>query len=285
MLQATPVLARIRKAVTNRVLTELKTRAKDAKDYAAFWENFGAILKEGIWDEAEWRSELAPLLRFRSSAMEGWTALSDYVGRMKPQQEAIYILAGDSVETLAHSAQLEGFRARGVEVLLLADPIDAFWPERLDEFDGKPIRSITQGAADLSKLAEVEPPPGEAPDVAALASALKQALGEAVSDVRATDRLVASAVVLAAGTAGPDLQMQRLLQRAGRAGFAAAPVLEINPRHALIAALAERQRKGEDLAAQAELLLDLARVQDGDLPKDPAGFARRVESALAAGLG
>jgi len=285
MLQSTPVLARIRKAVTNRVLTELKTRAKDAKDYAAFWENFGAILKEGIWDEAEWRRELAPLLRFRSSAVEGWTALADYVGRMKPQQEAIYVLVGDSVEVLAGSAQLEGFRARGVEVLLLADPIDAFWPERLDEFDGKPIRSITQGAAELSKLAEVEPAAGEAPDVSALALALKQALGEAVSDVRATDRLVASAVVLAAGTAGPDLQMQRLLQRAGRAGFAAAPVLEINPRHALIATLAERQRKGEDLAAQAELLLDLARVQDGDLPKDPAGFARRVESALATGLG
>jgi molecular chaperone HtpG len=285
MLQATPVLARIRKTITNRVLTELKTRAKDDKDYAAFWENFGAVLKEGVWEETEWRRELAPLLRFRSSAVEGWTALAAYVERMKPQQEAIYVLAGDSVEALAGSAQLEGFRARGVEVLLLADPIDAFWPDRFDAFEAKPIRSITHGTAEISKLPLVEPPAGEAPDTSALALALKQALGKAVSDVRATDRLVESAVVLAAGTAGPDLQMQRLLRRAGRAEFGAGPVLEINPRHALIAALAARQAKGEDLAAQAELLLDLARVQDGDLPKDPAGFARRVEKALATGLG
>ena len=284
MLQATPVLARIRKAVTNRVLTELKTRAKEADDYEKFWENFGPVLKEGIWEDNEHRNDLAPLLRFKSSSTAGWTSFADYVGRMRPGQEAIYMLAGDNAEAMAGSSQLEGFRARGVEVLLLSDPIDAFWPDRMNEFDGKPIRSITQGAADLSKLEPETTPEGEAADTTALVTALKSALGDAVSDVRATDRLVDSAVVLAAGASGPDLQMQRLLRRAGRAGFAAPPVLEINPRHALIAALARQVAAGAEVADQAGLLFDLARVQDGDLPKDPAGFARRIERALAAAI-
>ena len=278
MLQATPVLAKIRKAVTNRVMTELKTRAKDEAEYAKFWENFGAVLKEGVWEDNDYRADLAPLLRFASSSVTGLVSLPEYVGRMKDGQEAIYYLTGDNAEALGRSAQLEGFRARGVEVLLLADPIDAFWPERLSEFEGKPIRSVTQGAADLSKL-EAPEHEGEAIDAEALIAALKAALGDAVSDVRTTDRLVESAVVLGASS-GPDLQMQRLLKRAGRGGFAPAPVLEINPRHKLVAGLAARVAAGEDVTEQAHLLVDLAHLQDGDLPKDPASFARRVEAAL-----
>jgi molecular chaperone HtpG len=284
MLQSTPVLARIRRAVTNRVLTELKTKAADAEDYNKFWENFGAVLKEGVWEDSEHRNDIAPLLRFKSSSVEGWTSLAAYRERMRDGQEAIYVLTGDNPAALAGSAQLEGFRARGVEVLLLSDPIDAFWPERMDSFDGKPIRSITQDSIDLSKLPPLDADAGELPDATALIAALKTALDEQVSDVRATDRLVDSAVVLAAGGAGPDLQMQRLLRRAGRAGFAAPPVLEINPRHPLIAALSARLAAGGEVGEQASLLFDLARVQDGDLPKDPAGFARGIERALAAAL-
>ena len=284
MLQSTPVLARIRKAVTNRVLTELKTRAKDDAAYAPFWEHFGPILKEGIWEDADHRKDLAPLLRFRSSAAEGLTSLPAYVERMKPEQEAIYFLAGDNVESLAKSAQLEGFRARGLEVLLMADSIDAFWPERMGDFDGKKLRSVTQGAADLSKF-PLDGEVAEAPDARAFLAALKSALGDAVSDVRATDRLVESAVVLAAGATGPDLQMQRLLRRSGRTSFAAAPVLEVNPRHPLIGALIARQAGGTEIAEQAGMLLDLARVQDGDLPRDPAAFSRRIEAALATAFG
>ncbi len=282
MLQATPVLARIRKAVTNRVMTEIKTRAKDAEEYAKFWENFGAVLKEGVWDDNDHRADLAPLLRFHSSAVEGLVSLPEYVARMKDGQEAIYYLTGDSAETLARSAQLEGFRARGVEVLLLSDQIDSFWPERLDTFDGKPVRSVTQGVADLSKL-EAPELEGEAVATDALIAALKAALGDLVSDVRTTDRLVESSVVLAA-PAGPDLQMQRLMKRAGRANFGAAPVLEINPRHKLMAGLVARLNAGESIEAQAHLLFDLARMQDGDLPKDPASFARRVETVLLASV-
>ncbi|WP_439598642.1 molecular chaperone HtpG [Falsiroseomonas sp.] len=282
MLQATPVLARIRRAVTSRVLSELKTKAKDAESFGKFWENFGAILKEGVWEDAEHRKDLAPLLRFRSSAVEGWTSLPDYVSRMKPGQEAIYVLLGDNAAALAKSPQLEGFRAKGVEVLLLTDQIDAFWPERLEKFEDKPIRSITQGSIDLSAI-EGTAQEGEAADLSRLLPLLKEALKADVADVRATDRLVDSAVVLAAGEMGPDLQMQRLMRRAGRGFPGGLPVLEVNPRHALIRRLAEQAAGDADMADSAGLLLDLARVQDGDTPRDPVAFARRVAEALALG--
>jgi molecular chaperone HtpG len=280
MLQATPVLARIRRALTNRVLTELKNRAKDADSYNKFWENFGSIVKEGIWGDTEHRPALTELLRFKSTAQEGWTSIADYVARMKPNQEAIYYLAGDDAKALAASPQLEGFAARGVEVLLFTDPVDAFWPERMDKIDEKPLRSVTQGAADLSRL----PAPaveGEAADVSKLVPALKAALGDAVDDVRPTDRLTGSAAVLSASSKGPDLQLQRLMRRSGRDLPTLPPILDINPRHALIRALAERQAAGEDVTEAAETLLDLARVQDGEPPRDAAAFARRIAAALA----
>jgi molecular chaperone HtpG len=282
MLQATPVLARIRRAVTAKVLSELKSRAKDAEAYAPFWQAFGPVLKEGIWEAAEHRDEVAGLLRFRSSAVEGWTSFADYVARMKPNQEAIYILVGDDTAALAHSAQIEGFRARGLEVLLLSDHVDAFWPERLDKFDGKPIRSITQGSDDLSAFAPEGEAAGEAADLTELLPKLKEILKDDVADVRASQRLVESAVLLSASSGGPDLQMQRLLRRAGRGFGAGLPVLELNPRHALVRRLAEQAREGRDLAEAAHTLLDLGHVQGGDPPRDPVAFARRVAAALAA---
>jgi len=284
MLQATPALARIRRAVTNRVLSELKSRAREVEDYAKFWENFGTVLKEGLFEPGEHGKDIASLLRFRSSAVEGWTSLADYVSRMKEGQEAIYVLAGDAPEALAKSPQLEGFRARGVEVLLLSDQIDAFWPERLDRFEDKPIRSVTQGAVDLSKIAPPEGAQEEAADLSRLLPLLQDALKEDVSEVRATDRLVGSAVVLAASEGGPDLQMQRLLNRAGRGLGAGLPVLEVNPRHPLIRALAEKAAGNAGIGEAAGMLLDLARVQDGDSPRDPSGFARHVADAFAASL-
>ena len=203
---------------------------------------------------------------------------------MKEGQSAIYILVGDDPEALARSSQLEGFRARGVEVLLLSDQVDAFWPERLGSFEDKPIRSITQGAVDLSGIAPAVAE-GEAPaDVSKLVPLLKAALEAEVSEVRATDRLVDSAVVLAAAAGGPDLQMQRLLRRAGRGFGAGLPVLEINPQHPLIRRLAGIAEAGGEVKDAAGTRLDLARLQDGDVPRDPAGFARQVAGLLAGSL-
>lgn len=269
--------------MTAKVLSELKTRAKDAESYATFWQAFGPVLKEGLWEDAEHRQDIANLLRFHSSTQEGWTSLADYVARMKPNQEAIYILVGDDVEALKRSAQIEGFTARGLEVLLLSDHVDAFWPERMDAYEGKPIRSITQGGDDLSAF-EPEVAEGDTPaDLADLLPKLKEALKDDVSDVKASQRLVDSAVLLSAPAFGPDLQMQRLLRRAGRGMGGGQPVLELNPRHPLIRRIAERAASGEDVGEAAQTLVDLAHVQGGDPPRDPVAFARRVASALAQG--
>ncbi len=279
MLQTTPVLARIRKAVTGRVIAELKAKAKDAEDYGRFWNNFGSVVKEGAYDDPEHRADVSVLMRFPSSGQEGVVSFAEYVGRMGPGQEKIWYLVADSIEAARTSPQLEGFRARGIEVLLLTDPIDAFWPERLDAFEGKALKSVTQATAE-----ELPAGDADAPDVSVLIDALKAALGTDVSDVRTTARLTESACVLAAGSGGPDLQMQRLLRRAGRAGpgmAGGAPVLEINPRHALIQALMGQVVDTDAIAQAAATLLDLARIQDGDPPRDPARFAQGVTALLA----
>ena len=277
ILQSTPIIARIRKAMISRVLGELKNRTKEAGDYNKFWENFGPILKEGIWEDSEHRAEIAPLLRFHSSTQDGWTSLPDYVERMKDGQDSIYYLSGDNADALKSSPQLEGFKAKGYEVLLMADSIDAFWPERFEKFMDKPIRSVTQSAGDIA----VE---GDQPDISLLLAALKAALGDTVSDVRATGRLTDSAVILAADDKGPDLQMQKLLRRAGRAMMPAKPILELNPHHKLIEALSAKMDDKILIGEAAATLMDLARVQEGELPSDSTAFARRVTSLLAASL-
>ena len=286
ILQATPIIGRIRKAVTNRVITELKAKSRDAEAYAGFWNNFGPILKEGVWEDGEYRADLAPLLRFHSTEGDMLVSLAEYVGRMKPGQESIFYLIGDDPRQSRRSAQIEGFSAQGVEVLILTDAIDAFWPERLDQFDGKKFVAATHGAAELAALSP-PPPPGEPQDVdlehlSALVAAVKALVGDQLSDVRTTNRLVDSAIVLAPGANGPDLQMQRLLKRAGRMNPAPRPILELNPRHPLIAALARRQASGEPIEDAVTLLFDLARIQEGDPPDDPTGFARRVERMIGA---
>ena len=277
MLQATPVLARIRKALIGRVLGELKNRAKDAEDYKRFWDNFGPLMKEGLWEDADHRAEILPLIRFHSSSQDGLVSLADYVSRMQPGQETIYYLTGDSIEAMKTSPQLEGFHAKGIEVLLMSDAIDNFWPERSDSFENKKLRAVTQAAGEFGKDDAL-------PDISILLAAMKEALGESVADVRATGRLTDSVVVLAADDSGPDLQVQRLMRRAGRAAMPSRPILEVNPRHALIESLVAKQDDKALVKDVSETLLDLAKVQEGEPLRDAAGFARRVGTLLAGSL-
>lgn len=268
ILQATPVLDKIRKALVNRVLSELKSKAKDAEEFKKFQENFGPVLKEGLYEDSTHAPEIAALLRF-ASTKEDWTTLDDYIARMPEGQAEIYYLVGDAAN-LKNSPQLEGFAEKGYEVLLLPDPIDAFWPSRLDSYKDKKLKSVSQAGA-LFAAAEASE------DVTALCENLAKALGEKVSGVSASARLKDSPAMLAAGEYGPDLAMQRLLRRAGRPVYGPAPKLEINPNHRLIKALAGRA----DVAEDAELLLGLAKLQEGDLPDDPAAFVRAVAAAVS----
>ncbi|HEX7076181.1 MAG TPA: molecular chaperone HtpG [Hyphomicrobiaceae bacterium] len=292
MLQKNPLVGQIRTAVTGRLLTELERFAsRDAKAYEAFFETFGSVLKEGIYEDPTRRDQLLKLARFRSTAGSGWRSLADYIASMRPNQNEIYFLAGDDPTRLAASPQLEAARARGVEVLLLTDPIDHFWTSLSLKFEGKPFRSLSQGEVDLtaiplldeSKAAEKE---AAGADIKGLIDALRTALGEAVTDVRASKRLTESAVCLVAPRGGPDLGLDRLLQRQ-QTGVTSRPVLEINPNHPLITAVARRVAdKGKEEAAEwAHLLFDEARILEGDTPADPASFASRMNQMMLKALG
>ena len=292
MLQRNPVLRRIRDGLVRRVLGELKTKAENDKDgYETFWEAFGPVLKEGLYEDTGQREALLELARFRSTASEDWTTLAGYAGRMREGQEAIYYIAGEEGTALAGSPHLEGFRARKVEVLLLQDPVDDFWVPAVGEYDGKQFVSVSRGGIDLGAipLAENEAPKEEdepEADIASLVALFKVTLGEAVKDVRGSEALTESAVRLVADEGDMDLHLERMLRRHGQIdGGASRRVLELNPRHRLVQGLARSMAAGEDRAAQlAPLLLDQARIAEGETPEDPAAFARRLADALADSL-
>jgi molecular chaperone HtpG len=294
MLQHNPVLARIRKGVTNKILAEFEKRAtEDAEDYATFWENFGAVLKEGIYEDHDRRDQILKLARFHTSGAEALTSLEAYVSRMKEGQKSIYYITADTREAAKRSPQLEGFKARGLEVLLLTDPVDDFWLQMVPEFDGKSLKSVTKGGADLAELPkmdgnEARQEKKEAPaGMDALVAALKLALGDEVKDVRVSDRLTESPVCLVASEEGLDMHIQRLLKQHNQLPEASAPILEINPDHALIVKLARRATEDgavEALRDSAHLLLDQARIIEGEAVPDPAALVRRMAAVMQQGL-
>ncbi|HMK71456.1 MAG TPA: molecular chaperone HtpG, partial [Xanthobacteraceae bacterium] len=286
-IQESPLLAAIRKGATSRVLGELERLAdKEPQAYAKIWELFGAVLKEGIYEDFERRDALLALARFKSTgATEQWRSVKDYVAALKPNQTAIYYLAGDDLERLKSSPHLEGFRARGVEVLLLPDPVDSFWVMSGVLFDGKPFKSVTQGAADLTLIPPIDAkqvPGQELEDtVKKFLVFMQGTLGEAVAQVRASERLTDSAVCLVAPDQGPDRALERILTGAGRLTSASKPILEVNPRHQLVIALAclgEGERTLKEDAVH--LLLDEARVLEGDRPADAKLFSDRLARVL-----
>ena len=288
MLQHNPLLAKIRAALVKRSLSELaKLAEKEPESYADFWKDFGPVLKEGLYEDQEQRETLLKLARFRSTHGEGLVSLADYVGRMKPGQEAIYYLSGESVEAAARSPQLEGFAARGVEVLLLADPVDEFWIPNVGAYDAKPFKSATRGGAELDKIElSEEKKQAQEPQPAgtdALIALLRLALQDAVKDVRASSRLDTSAVCLVADEGDMDIHLERLLKQHRQLDSASKRVLEVNPRHPLIAGLAKRLSQNgssDEVTEAAWLLLDQARIVQGEPVADPVAFARRLDATL-----
>ncbi len=298
MLQNNPVVRLIRQGITARVLGELEKRAKDdAESYAVFWDSFGEAMKEGIFEDAENGGRVLSLARFRTTtAPDKWVGLAEYAARMKPGQETIYYIAGDDTKTVANSPHLEGFAKRGIEVLLLSDPVDEFWIAQTTDFEGKKFASVTRGLADLDKIADAEKPEDAkkddaASDIAPLVALFRLALGDSVKDVRASQRLAESAVCLVADDSDMDIHLERMLRQHKQLRAAAKRILELNPEHALIQALARSLREqGDNTAVQArvsevaKLLFDQARIVEGDKLDDPSAFAKRLASTLAAGF-
>ena len=294
MLQADPKLAKIKSGLTKKVLTELKKKAtKKPEDYASFWQNFGAVLKEGLVEDVALRDRILEVCRFNSTNNAELTSLAEYVERMKEGQDAIYYIAGEDAAKITQSPHLEGFRAKGVEVLLLSDSVDEFWLQHIPEFGGKSFKSITRGAADLDAIksdekSEKKDEP-KAPVLDALIAAIKLELGETVKDVRPSKRLTDSPVCLIADEGDMDVNLERLLKRHGQLQGGMPRVLELNPNHGIVRKLAERA-EGEGAGADdllkdaAHLLLDQARILDGEAPANPAEFGRRLSAVLESAL-
>ncbi|MGO8739019.1 molecular chaperone HtpG [Rhodoblastus sp.] len=292
MVQESALFAAIKKGVTKRLLQEIgKLAETDSEKFLAIWKNFGPVLKEGLYEDPERRDVLLKMARFATTAdADGKRSLAEYVAAMRPNQTAIYYLVGEGAERIAASPQLEGFRARGIDVLLLSDPVDAFWVQTAVGYEGKPFKSATQGASDikavdlLDKTTKPEEAAAALPDFIARA---KEALASVVEDVRISDRLSQSAACLVAPEFGPDLRLQQILAAHGQSSIEMKPVLEVNPAHPLLVAL-EKLSKGSapELFEDAVwLIFDEARLLDGALPKDAAAFAARLTRILSKALG
>lgn len=297
MLQNNPVLAKIRSGLVKRVLSELQKKAKDdPAAYNGFWENFGPVLKEGIYEDVTYRDELMKLARFSTTRSEadksGPVSLDDYIARMQPEQKAIYYVTGESLEALRRSPQIEGFVARGIEVLLLTDPVDEFWVQTTTEYQDKPLTSVARASADLDAIKPAdkdEKAEDESPseDIARLLAAFKAALGDAVADVRKSNRLTESPVCLVADDNAMNLNLERLLKQHGQLDSLSKRILEVNPTHAMVArlgTLAADDAHAQDVAEAAHLLLDQARILEGENVPDPAAFAQRLNRFVTRGL-
>jgi len=283
MLQNNPQLAQIRKAVTGRVIGEFESLSdKEPETFTKIWDAFGPVIKEGIWEDFERREKLLALPRFNTTAGDK-RSLKQYVENLKPNQTEIYYLVGDSIERLKSNPKLESANARGIEVLLLTDPVDAFWTSAPLDFGGKPLKSLSQGDVDFGLIPLIDDKADDAKpggDEAMTIAMIKDALGDRVSDVRASQRLTTSASCLVAGGAGRDRALERMLAQQNR-GAVTKPILEINMRHPLVAAISGERDEARDLSL---LLLEQAQILDGELPEDPAAFANRVIQWVLRGL-
>jgi molecular chaperone HtpG len=284
MLQNNPQLTQIRKAVTGRVVGELESLSeKEPEAFAKIWDAFGPVLKEGIYEDFERREKLLSLSRFTTTAGEK-RSLKQYVEDLKPNQTEVYYLVGDSIERLKSNPKLESAAARGIEVLLLTDPVDAFWTSAPTDFSGKPLKSLSQGDVDFGLIPlsdeSAEDKKENGADEAMTIAVIKDTLGDRVSDVRASQRLTTSASCLIAEGFGRDRQLERLLAQQNK-GMGTKPILEINMRHPLVAAITEAKDAATDLSF---LLLEQAQILDGELPEDPAAFASRLNRLVLQGM-
>jgi len=284
LLQESRDVKVIREGSTKRVLSMLESLAdsEDAAEkqkYAEFWKDFGQVLKEGIGEDHPNQERLAKLFRFASTHADEGVSLADYLGRMKEGQDAIYYITADSLSAAKNSPQLEIFRKKGLEVLLLVDRVDEWMLSHLYEFEGKPLQSVAKGAIDLGKLQDEDEK--KAVEAAAeqfkpLLERLKTTLADRAKDVRVTSRLVDSPACIVVEEGDMSGHLARLLKQAGQQAPASLPTLEINPEHALVKKL-EGSERFDDLA---HILFDQAVLAEGGSLEDPAAYVRRVNGLL-----
>jgi molecular chaperone HtpG len=287
LLQQNRNLEKLKSACTRRVLDLLDKLAKDEPEkFATFWQEFGAVFKEGVAEDFANKERIAKLLRFASTKSDGaaqTVSLDDYIGRMVANQESIYFLTADGYAAAKGSPQLEALKAREVEVLLMYDRIDDWMSSYLTEYSGKKLRNVAKGDLDLGKLGGADESARKEAEQAAegIVKKLKELLGERVRDVRVSERLTDSPSCLVLDEHDMGLAMQRLLKQAGHDVPASKPVLEINPAHSLVKRL-EAETDATRAGDLGLLLLEQAQLLEGAQLEDPAAYVRRVNALLTA---
>ena len=282
MVQNNPVLKKISKSLTKRVLSELKKRLKkDEVAYDAFWEQFGKVLKEGLYEDIENKDKIAEIIRVRSFKEDKLITLQSYIDSMIDGQDKIYVLTADTLEQAQSSPHLEGFKAQGIDVLLMTDPIDAFWTSQMKSFQEKDFLSISREKYDISKLGEVKDEDGEDNENTdeVYSPIIKECLGDLVEDVKASKNLIDSPVRLVAGEGGLDFNLERILKAQNPEFEGSKKVLEINLTHKLIKKLPALS--SETQKSLCRVLFEQARILDGEMPSNSLQFSKDL---IALGL-
>jgi len=293
MLQQVPAINKIKKSIIRRVLSELKKQAgKNQEAYENFWLEFGLVVKEGLYEDPDFREKILELCRFYSCRKGGYISIAEYVSEMKEKQEEIYYLSSETVEQAEISPHIEGFKARDIDVIVLSDPIDEFWLPLVPEFEGKKFKSASRGAHDLDKFEQedTEKKKADPSEFDMLIARIKTNLGEQIADVRLSSTLTESPACLVVDENGMDIQMERLM-KAHNKDFQGVPrILELNPDHDLVAALnkmadAKSGSKENGLVDDAShLLFDQAQILEGRMPSDLTAFSKRMTRVMACSI-
>lgn len=283
MLQQSPLIAKIRQGTVSRILKELKKRSKDYDDYIKFWNAFGIAFKEGLYEDFSNREEIAELSRFASTAdAEKLTSLDEYIARMQPEQKAVYYITGDDVKTLVNNPQLEAFKAKNIEVLLLTDPIDEFWTQTLTKYKDFAIKHISQADMDLSlKRDDVKADEGS---LKKLTDMMTELFKDEVAKVTTTDKLTKSPASLTVENGQMSIHLERLMRNhQQQTAFASSRILEINPYHPLIIKMADsmdNKDKEQEIKDISRILLDQAKIAEGEAITDSSFFSEKLSEYI-----
>jgi molecular chaperone HtpG len=274
MVQNSPVIRKISKSVTKRVLSELKKKLKkDEAGYDTFWEQFGKVLKEGLYEDYEYRDKIAEITRAFSLKHQKLISLDTYLDEMADKQDKFYYLTADTLKQASSSPHLEGFKSKGIDVLLMTDPIDAFWMSQMGTFNDKSFVSISRDKYDLSELSggQTEDHTQDA-DSNVISELIKDCLGDLVEDVKPTSSLVESPVRLIAGEGGLDFNLERIMKAQNPEFEGSKKILEVNCNHELIKRMLDLSSDMQK--AVSRVMFEQARILDGEMPSDPQQFSK-----------
>lgn len=287
MLQHSALIEKIKHGTVSRLLKELKKRAKDYDDYMKFWKNFGIAFKEGIYEDFSNREEVASLSYFASTAdKEKLTTLDDYISRAKDGQKTIYYITGDNVQVLANNPQLEAFQSKGLEVLLLTDPIDEFWPQTLPNYKGFAVKHISQADEDFNF--DRKEPKADEGSLKKLTDLMAEMFKNEIGKVTTTDKLTKSPASLTVENGQMSIHLERLMRHhQQQTVFASTRILELNPYHPLIIKLADMtadEKNKAQLEEVAKIILDQAKIAEGEAISDPSFYGEVVSSYILKAL-